>query len=115
LPAQDLLRVVVVPDRTRVAVVLQGEIDLSTGDIVRRELRELWESGWTEVVLDLREVTFMDTTAVHVLLDAREAATMAGATFGVVIGTGSAMRILALTGLDGVLPMVDPDTVHYVP
>jgi anti-anti-sigma factor len=115
LPAQDLLRLVVVPDRTRVAVILKGEIDLSTGDAVRRELRDLWESGWTEVVLDLREVTLMDTTAVHVLLDAREAATMAGSTFGVVTGSGPATRILALTGLDGVLPMVDPDTLQYVP
>jgi anti-anti-sigma factor len=115
LPASELLRVVVVPDRTRVTVVLKGEVDLSTGDVVRAQLRELWESGWTEVVLDLREVTFMDTTGIHVLLDARDAATTAGSTFGVLTGTGPATRILELTGLDGLLPLADPGTVQHVP
>jgi anti-sigma B factor antagonist len=77
--------------------------------------RELWESGWTEVILDLRAVTFMDTTAIHVLVEARDAATATGSTFGVLTGTGPAMRILEITGVDEVLPTVGPGTVQYLP
>jgi anti-sigma B factor antagonist len=58
------------PDRARVIVAVRGEVDLATADEVQRVLDELRSEGWRDVVVDLREVEFLDSTGLSLLLTA---------------------------------------------
>jgi anti-anti-sigma factor len=60
----------VVDDRPRPRVVAHGEIDLATGDQFAEALDAAMATG-SSIELDLRNVTFMDSTGIAVLLAAR--------------------------------------------
>jgi anti-anti-sigma factor len=93
----------VVPHRDHVRVEPTGELDVHTCPPLRAQLDELWESGWTDIVLDLREVTFMDSTALHVVMDNHRRAARDAARFAIIDGPEAVGRVLTITGLRGVL------------
>jgi anti-sigma B factor antagonist len=84
-----------------------GEIDLATVGRVRRKIDECVAAGCELLVLDLRGVTFMDSTGVHLVLDAHAAARKEGWELLVVEGPGSVQRVFEVTGLRDRLPFVD--------
>jgi len=104
MPSLDLS---VIAERARARVCPCGEIDLASAGLVDVQLDELWASGWTDVVVDLREVTFLDSSGLHVLLAHHRRAAEYGARFSIIDGGGPVGRVLALTGMNGVF--------HYVP
>jgi anti-sigma B factor antagonist len=55
----------------RVIVRLAGEIDLYNADVVRKTLVESAERRPERLVIDLAEVSFIDSTALGVLIEAR--------------------------------------------
>lgn len=57
------------PDRTVVWVRAWGELDLAHADGLRGLLDELRESGWLDVGIDLRGLSFIDSAGLHVLLE----------------------------------------------
>jgi anti-anti-sigma factor len=89
----------VIPERDRVDVLAAGELDLSTTGALRAQLVELFDVGWQHVTADLREVEFMDTSGVHVLLDAQRRAEAAGGQLTVVVEPGPVRLVLDLTGM----------------
>jgi anti-anti-sigma factor len=100
-----LLAVSLVPDRDRPRVAAAGELDLSTAHLLRRQLAELREAGWRDVAVDLREVRFMDSSGLHVLIDAGERARAAAGRLSIVVEPGPVERLIALTGSEGVLEL----------
>jgi len=52
-------------------LVLSGEIDLATAPTMVSRFQELADRGLTEVVIDAREVTFIDSTAIHGLIEGK--------------------------------------------
>ena len=99
--------VAVIPDRSRVRVVAAGELDLSTAPMLRRELDELVAVGWRDVTVDLRETTFADTSALHVLLDAHARLAGCGGTLSVMVEAGPVADLLALSGTRHALPIAE--------
>jgi anti-sigma B factor antagonist len=99
----------VVSHRDYVRVAPSGELDLDTCAPLRAQLDELWESGWTDVVLDLRAVTFMDSTALHVVVDNHKRATGGDMRFSLIDGPPAVSRVLELTGLRAVLEFAPDD------
>jgi anti-sigma B factor antagonist len=91
------------PDRERVLVLLDGELDLSMVESIDHELEGLRSAGWRQVVLDLSAVSFMDLAGVRLLLGAFEQADRAGSLFTVAAASKQVCRILELTGNDHVL------------
>lgn len=89
-----------------IAVVPSGEIDLTTAPMVERELCGV-QASHALVVLDLRQVSFMDSTGLAMLLDAHRRARDNGGSFVVVQGQPQSVRLLALCGLDEHLEMCD--------
>jgi len=79
-------------------LVLKGELDVSTSAELERELDRL--GGRDSVVVDLRELQFIDSTGLSVLVRAHQRAVEAGRSFALVPGSGQAQRLLELTGLD---------------
>jgi ABC-type transporter Mla MlaB component len=54
--------------RDEVAVVPVGELDLASADRLGQEVRQLRAAGCAQIVLDLRQVDFIDSTGLRILL-----------------------------------------------
>jgi anti-sigma B factor antagonist len=81
-----------------------GELDLATIDAVREPLDANHADGAGPVVLDLRSVTFMDSTGLRLVVHEHRRAGAGG--LRVQVAAGSAVhRLLVLTGLLAVLPI----------
>ena len=100
--------VAVHPDRTIVRVAAHGELDGATRGVLAAQLDELWETGWTDVVADLRGLTFMDSSGVHLLVEHHRRALESGARFSIIDGPAPVARVLELCGVDDVLVSVSP-------
>ena len=89
-------------------VELSGEHDLSTSPAVRAELDRLLADG-ASVVVDLSQVTFIDSSVVGVLLNAHRSATdLLGQTLVVVAPpAGTPARLLDFIGAQSVLPVFE--------
>src|SRR4051794_37749088 len=87
------------PDRTRVIVACKGELDVSTVGAVRAAPDQLRTSGWRAVVLDVRDLTFIDSSGLSVLLEADRIAHEDGTAFAIVDGSPAVARLLELVGL----------------
>jgi anti-sigma B factor antagonist len=106
MPSLDLS---VTAERTCVRVCPRGEIDLASAGLLDAQLDELWASGWIDVVVDLREVAFMDSSGVHVLLSHHRRAAGRDARFSIIDGGGPVARVLELTGMNGVFDYAPKD------
>lgn len=89
-------------------VVVQGEHDIYTAPTLRDRLDDALERGGG-IVVDLTGATFVDSSVLGALLDARRRAHEAGQGFVVCVGDQvepGVRRILDITGLVPVLPVV---------
>jgi anti-sigma B factor antagonist len=87
-------------------LTISGEHDLSTAPSLRRRLDNLLDEG-TGIVVDLSPATFIDSSILGVILDARRRAADAGVGFAVVHSNGADAvdRVLEVTGLRAELPV----------
>jgi len=92
-------------DRTHVA--LRGELDLSTAEKVERELQRVEQSEPPLVVLDLSELTFLDSTGLRLIVGADRRARESNRRLTVVRGPATVQRVFTITKLDERLEMVD--------
>jgi anti-sigma B factor antagonist len=90
-------------------VKARGEIDIYTGEQLREVLRDVLAESPARVVIDLAEVTFIDSTGLSVIVAAFKRA-QDTRTELVFQGAGpNVLRVLELTGLNHLLPLVaDP-------
>jgi anti-anti-sigma factor len=79
-------------------VTVSGELDVASSQALEHELAKL--HGVATVVVDLRGLTFIDSTGLGVLVRAHQVAKEQGWRFGLVRGSGQVHRLLSLTGLD---------------
>lgn len=87
------------PDRDRVIVSPVGEIDLSTAPVVLRQVTELIDSGFAQIVLDLRSVGFLDSQGIQALVSADQHAGAHGASLAIVVSDKVTRRALEICGL----------------
>lgn len=90
-----------------VHLALQGELDLSTVGKVQEELRRVEASAPPVVVLDLKKLTFLDSTGLRCLVTADERAREAGRRVVIVRGPDPVQRVFSITRLEERLEMVD--------
>ena len=91
-----------------VVVVVEGEHDIYTAPTLRERLDEAIGRG-AGVVVDLTRATFVDSSVLGALLDARRRALDAQQGFVVCVGDDvepGVQRILDITGLVPVLPVL---------
>jgi anti-anti-sigma factor len=92
-----------------VIVVVSGEHDIYTAPTLRERLDEALQRGGG-LVIDLTGATFVDSSVLGALLDARRRALEDGRGFVVCVGDSvepGVRRILDVTGLVPVLPVVN--------
>jgi anti-sigma B factor antagonist len=105
VPAVPPLSLSVVPDRDHVTITAVGEVDLATAGDVETQLQELWDSGWMAVDIDLRQVSFMDSSGLHMMVRAMRAAQRTGRSLAIIDGSDAVRRLLELTSMEDVLPI----------
>lgn len=88
-----------------VRLAVSGELDLATAPELDQALRGAQRHARV-VVLDLRELTFMDCTGLGALLAAADRARANGDRFLVVPGPSHVDRLLTLTDIDGRLETI---------
>jgi anti-anti-sigma factor len=85
---------------------LYGEFDLASEERFRQELDGLVDVETNTLVIDLRGLTFMDSTGLRALIAVKHLADQDGFEFSVLCdGDGPVRRVLAETGMDDVLPL----------
>ncbi|WP_433375271.1 STAS domain-containing protein [Actinoplanes sp. CA-142083] len=86
-------------DRDATRVSLRGEVDVLTVDQVRVALEEALAAHTREIVVDLRELSFIDSTGLGALIYGFQRAREKGIRFRLAGPTRSVHQILALSGL----------------
>jgi anti-sigma B factor antagonist len=94
--------------RRQVVLALEGELDVAAAAEAHKDLIALDLRPRMQLVLDLSRLTFMDSTGIRFLLQAREHALRHAAAFRVVPGPEPVMRVIELVGLGDQLDFVDP-------
>jgi anti-sigma B factor antagonist len=88
-------------------LAVSGELDLRTSPELEERLERAWSSDAELVILDLRQIEFMDSTGLRVLLGAHQRAQESGRRFALVRGADQVERVLTLTGVRDLLTVVD--------
>ena len=84
-------------------VSVSGELDLYTADRVRRGIDEADAVGADTVVIDLSEISFIDSTALGMLVQESKRLEGRGHSLVLVTNDPRTRRALEVTGLDRVL------------
>jgi anti-anti-sigma factor len=92
---------------TTVRVALTGELDIAGAARVEQELERIEQDPPATIVLDLRELAFMDSTGLRVIIAADDRAREQERRLVVVRGSDTVQRIIAMTRLDERLEIVD--------
>jgi anti-anti-sigma factor len=90
-------------DGDRSVLLLRGELDLATIDGVRARLDAL-QAERRAVVLDLNELSFMDSTGIRLVLQAAQDAERTGWDFSITRGSRAVRRVFAAAGIEDRLP-----------
>jgi anti-sigma B factor antagonist len=83
-------------------VAVRGEIDVATAPQLRERLHHVIAEGNATVVLDLLEVSFLDSTALGVLVGGLKRCRELGGDMRVVVADPRIIKIFEITGLTNV-------------
>jgi anti-anti-sigma factor len=85
---------------------MKGDLDIATEAQATAQLDRAMD-GCGVLIADLRELEFLDSTGVRVLLSAHLRAQERGLRFGIVRGEGMVARLLEVTRISDRFPVVD--------
>jgi anti-sigma B factor antagonist len=95
-----------------VRVILSGDLDLSTAKQAEQAIEEA-ERGSPLIVIDLRRLSFMDSTGLRVIVSADKRAKRSGRRAVIVQGPSAVRRVFEITRLGERLEIVDtPDEIE---
>jgi anti-anti-sigma factor len=89
-----------------------GEIDLGNVDEVRKPLHGAMTRRFETIVLDFGQTTFLDSTAIALVISTRKAAALHGVRFVVLPGAPALRRIFQIAGLTKDLGLPGADELH---
>jgi anti-sigma B factor antagonist len=90
---------------------LRGELDLSAKERYEQELAKLEAEGLERLVVDLRQLSFIDSTGINLLLLTLRDAEENGFDVSFLVGEGQVSELLETTGVAGQLPLADESSV----
>jgi len=80
---------------------VSGELDLAVAPWLRDQIDALFVGGASSLILDLSEATFLDSTALGVLVGALNRCKELGGHLDLVVTEPQILRVLSITGLGG--------------
>jgi anti-sigma B factor antagonist len=102
-----LLELTTETEGTTVRLALTGELDIAGADRVEQELERIERNAPSTLVLDLRELAFMDSTGLRVIVAADGRAREQARRLVIVRGSDTVQRIIEMTRLNERLEIVD--------
>jgi anti-sigma B factor antagonist len=90
---------------TQTVVALAGEIDLSNHVALRTTLNDLIVGGAVDLVLDMTDVTFMDSTGLGAMIGTRRRVHAFQGSLAIVLTNVAILRVFEVTGLDKVFDL----------
>ncbi len=94
-------------EQGRLVIELGGEIDLDRAPELRKRLLDCVGRG-RDVLVDLSQVTYIDSSGIASLVEALQSAGKAGTRFGLIAVSPEALRVFELARLDKVFT-IHPD------
>ena len=88
-------------------IAVSGELDLASSPALQEELDRVSALDTDLLIIDLRELDFMDSTGLSVLVRAHQRAEEQGRQLAMVKGAQQVQRLLSLTGVADRLTLVD--------
>jgi anti-sigma B factor antagonist len=88
-------------------IAVSGELDLASSPALQEELDRVASSDTELLIIDLRELDFMDSTGLSVLVRAHQRSEEQGRRLAMVRGPQQVSRLLSLTGVGDRLTLVD--------
>lgn len=95
----------------RARVALKGELDISTAGRVEEQIDALSTAALDLLILDLRELSFMDSTGLRLVVRIDEAARAGDTRFVIVKGPETVQRVFEIVGLADRLQFADEPPV----
>jgi anti-sigma B factor antagonist len=86
-------------------IALSGEVDLYTAPEFKQQLLEIVGQGAKEVVVDLSDTTFIDSTTLGVLVGGLKRLRPSGGQLSLVCNDRNITKIFEITGLNKVFPI----------
>lgn len=99
--AHDALSVDIKPEHNGAAIIyrLHGSLDLATAPSLRAALIEAANEGKHDIIVDLTELEFLDSTGLGALIGAHRRALENGGRVRLIVRDGPIQRLLNITGL----------------
>jgi anti-sigma B factor antagonist len=89
-------------------ISVEGELDLSGCPALEVALHEAEQSDPRRIILDIEDLTFIDSLGLGVLLTACRRSSVNGNRLQLTRGKGQVADLFRLTALDATLPLADP-------
>ncbi len=86
---------------------VRGELDLASSPALEEQFEQALAEAPSLLIIDLRELEFMDSTGLSVLIRAHQRTQEAGHRLAIVNGSRQVRRLLSLTGVADRLTIVD--------
>ncbi|WP_081425473.1 STAS domain-containing protein [Conexibacter woesei] len=86
---------------------LRGEFDLAAVETVEDALARAFDGDTQLLEIDLGQLTFLDSSGLRTILEARDRAASSGVRLRLVRGIEPVQRVFAITGLEASLPFAD--------
>ena len=102
-----LLSVEVARDEHRLAIIPIGDLDMSTAAKLDDAVRAAEATDAKLIVIDLSQVTFMDSTGLKLLLEAGARARANSNRLRLIRGSRRVQRVFELTKTEEILPFID--------
>jgi anti-sigma B factor antagonist len=100
VPRLSRLTIAYRAEADQTTLTVDGEIDLSSAPALERELHRAETGVSGRIVLDLAALEFIDSTGIHLLIDAQQRADDGGQELVLTHVPPHAQRLFRLTGLD---------------
>ena len=95
-------------EKHRYVIALEGELDIDGVDRVTTELRRAEASDATQIVLDLSQLRFIDSSGVRLVLEAEVRSRSNSNRLRLIRGPAAVQRVFVLSGVEDRMPWVEP-------
>ena len=102
-----IMQIATTPGSDRFVITVSGEVDLASSPELDTAIIAAIESGATSVVIDLTDVSFMDSSGLGVIVRGLKRCREADKDLDLVITNERVLKVFGITGLDQVIPIHD--------
>ena len=101
------MQIATTPGSDRYVITVSGEVDLASSPELDTAIIAAIESGSSSLVIDLADVSFMDSSGLGVIVRGLKRCREADKDLDLVITNERVLKVFGITGLDQVIPIHD--------